>query len=118
MENNTMITTALDTIKNKGFTNIRADHENYEKPAKLKLKGSDHEIVPDFTAKENDGKYYFEIVRKAKRDKQAVVHKWTLLSTMANLRNGKFILLVPHGKLTYTRKLVEEHGIDAEIIKI
>ncbi|MFW5700913.1 MAG: hypothetical protein ACOCWM_04410 [Cyclobacteriaceae bacterium] len=118
MENNTMISNALDIIINKGFKNIRADYKDYEKPAKLKLKGSDQEVIPDFTAKEEDGKYYFEIVRKAKRDKKAVVHKWTLLSTLANLRNGKFILLVPHGTLTYTRKLVEEHNIDAEIIKI
>ena len=118
MDNATIETTALDTIKNKGFKNIRADHENYEKPAKLKLKGSDHEVVPDFTAKEENGKFYFEIVRKAKRDKKQVIDRWTLLSTLAGMRNGTFFLMVPHGKLTYTRKILEENQIEAEIIKI
>lgn len=119
MEEKMMLSNAVDLLKSRGFENIRADVDNFERPARLIQKGKDkNEFTPDLTAKQQDGKFYFEIVRKAKRDKRKLVDKWTLLSTLAQQRNGNLFLLVPHGKLTYTQKILREYHIDAEIIKI
>ena len=118
MGDKTMLSDAVDILKGKGFKNIKADYEDFEKPSKLVKKGSGKELRPDLTAKLHDGKCYFEIVRKAKRDKKEVIDKWTLLSALAQHKNGTFFLLVPHGKLSYTRKILNENNIEAEIIKI
>ncbi|MGK7395419.1 MAG: hypothetical protein ACNS62_12660 [Candidatus Cyclobacteriaceae bacterium M3_2C_046] len=118
MEDQALLNDAVNLLKTKGFENIRANHENLEKPAKLVNRGSDQEFIPDLTAKIRDGKCYFEIVRKAKRDKKSLIDKWTLLSALASHRNGTFFLLVPHGKLAYTNKILQENKIEAEIIKI
>lgn len=118
MEDKNMLSDAVSLLKDRGFKNIKADHEDLEKPSKLVKRGGGKEMIPDLTAKLRDGKCYFEIVRKAKRDKRQVIDKWTLLSALAKHKNGEFFLLVPHGKLSYTRKILNEHKIEAEIIKI
>jgi hypothetical protein len=117
-EQDSLMLNAVDLLKNRGFNNIRANHSDYEKPASLKQKGSEKTFVPDLTARQDESKCYFEIVRKDENDKKEQVKKWSLLSTLAKFRNGSFFLLVPHGKLNYTRQIVEYNSIEAEILKI
>ena len=117
--NNTkLIYSAIDIIKAKGFEQIRAGISDYENPAPLRKKGTEKSFIPDITARTNQGKSYFEIVPKSTTNIKALIDKWTLLSSLAHHRNGTFFLLVPHGKLSFTNKLIAQHSISADILKI
>lgn len=118
MTQDTLIVDAVTLLKDKGFENIRVDLDDYEKPSKLQKKGSPKAYIPDLTAKQDDGKCYFEIVRKSENNEGEQIEKWSLLSTLAKHRNGKFFLLVPHGKLNYTRQILEKNDIEAEVVKL
>lgn len=118
MEDKSMIARAVDILKSRGFENIRADVGELERPSRLTKKGSDVEFTPDLTALLKDGQCYFEIVRNSKKDKSRLIDKWSLLATMARLKNGNFFLMTPHGKMNYAQKLIRENRIVAEIIKI
>lgn len=114
---------AIKLLKSKGFKNLKVnieDLEIYEQPAMLRRKGSKEGFIPALTAQNDTRKHYIEIVRrKAKKEKQRIANKWALLSTMAKLRNGKFILLVSHGTMRFTNSLLDAYpSIDAEVIKL
>lgn len=112
------IYSALDIIKSRGFESIRAVISDYESPARLTKKGTEKSFIPHITARTNNGKHYFEIVSKSKKDPVELINKWMLLSSLAELRNGTFFLVVPHGKLSYTNNLLQEHSINATLLKI
>ncbi|MCC5944005.1 MAG: hypothetical protein JJT94_03665 [Bernardetiaceae bacterium] len=114
---------AVNLLESKGFKNLKVNIENietYQQPAMLRRKGSEEGFIPALTAKTEACKHYIEIVRrKAKQEKKRIINKWALLSTMAKLRNGKFILLVPHGTMSFTNRILEAYpNIEAEVIKL
>jgi hypothetical protein len=115
---NKLIYSAIDIIKSKGFEEIRAGISDYENPAPLTKKGTNKSFIPDITARTSQGKSYFEIVPKSTSDTKNLIDKWTLLSSLAQHRNGTFFLLVPHGKLSFTNKLLSQYSISADILKI
>ncbi|CAN5222911.1 hypothetical protein BH23BAC1_BH23BAC1_26600 [soil metagenome] len=117
-KNAKLLYSAIDIIKAKGFEHIRASISDYEDPAPLTKKGTEKSFIPDITARTSQGKSYFEIVPKSTSNIKNLVDKWTLLSSLAQHRNGTFFLLVPHGKLSFTNKLIEKHSISADILKI
>lgn len=112
------IYSAIDIIKSKGFEEIRAGISDYDNPAPLTKKGTEKSFTPDITARTSQGKSYFEIVPKSTTNIKNMIDKWTLLSCLAQHRNGTFFLLVPHGKLSFTNKLIAKHSISADILKI
>ncbi len=61
--------------------------------------GKEASFMPDLTARMNNHKFYFEIVDYPKKNKDLIVTKWMLLSTLAKQRTGELFLMVPHGKL-------------------
>jgi len=109
---------ALDIIKSRGFINIKAVISDYETPSKLTKKGTEKSYTPHITAKTDQGKHYFEIVSKTKKDPEKLVDKWTLLSSLADVRNGTFFLVVPHGKLSFTKNILKQHSIHANVLKV
>ncbi len=118
MEEKSILSYAANILKSRGFEEIHADVEEFDPPSRLLKKGSDTEFTPDLTAKQNEGKCYFEIVRTAKRDKSRLIDKWSLLSAVAKHKNGHFFLLVPDGKMNYAQKILKDENIEAGIIKI
>ncbi|MDQ3394177.1 MAG: hypothetical protein M3512_08720 [Bacteroidota bacterium] len=82
----------MDIIKSRGFLNIRAVISDYETLAKLTSKGTEKSFIPHITARTDQGKHYFEIVSKTKKDPKKLVDKWTLLSSLAEIKNGTFFL--------------------------
>lgn len=117
-EYDVMINSLASYLEGKGYERIRADLADFEKPARLKKQGSPDAYVPDLTARKNNGKCYFEIVNTTEENKRRTVGKWQLLSTLAKSQNGKFFVLVPHGKLSYTNRILATHDITAEVVKM
>lgn len=109
---------ALEVIKSRGFLNIKAIISDYESPSKITKKGTEKSFTPHITARTDQGKHYFEIVSKTKKDPEKLVDKWMLLSSLADLRNGTFFLVVPHGKLSFTKNILKQHSINADVLKV
>lgn len=110
---------ALKWAERKGFTDIKANQDEYESPKKyLKQKGKDQEaFVPDLSGRKLGSKSFIEIVLKSDNMRRAVT-KWKLLSTLAAMKRGRLYLLAPHGHRKYADELVKEHNISAQIISI
>jgi len=80
-------------------------------------KTNDVNFIPDITATKNDKKGYFEIAKKVK-DTSQLVNKWKLLATLAEMKNGDFHIFVPHGHMKFTREILTDYGINAEVVKL
>lgn len=102
----------------RGYQNVRANLDGYDTPAKLsRAKEDDEAFIPDATGVLNGKKSYFELAQKTD-DLQEVVTKWKLLSNLASYKNGKLFLVVPHGHLAFTNRILNNYPIQAEVIKI
>ncbi|MCB0375845.1 MAG: hypothetical protein KDD04_08000, partial [Sinomicrobium sp.] len=64
----------------------------------------------------NGRKSYFELVQKTD-ELQEVITKWKLLSNLASFKDGKLFLIVPHGNLAFTNRILDNYSIQAEVIK-
>ena len=113
-----MVETVVQYLEKKGYEQIRAEVADLPRPSAITRQGDDQSFVPDVTAYKNGGKCYFEIVTEGKEDKLRTAGKWRLYSTLAEHRNGEFYLMVPHGKLSFTNRLLDTHGISATVMKM
>ena len=109
---------AVDLLSQKGYQSIKADLDNYDKPVAFSQKNSENTFVPDLTAVSRSGKCYFEIVTKDKKDQDEVISRWKLFSTLATMRNGKFVLLVTRGMMRFTMDTIQNHHIEADVMKL
>ncbi|MFT6882087.1 MAG: hypothetical protein ACI83W_001626 [Marinoscillum sp.] len=112
-----LLVTAIESIKKQGYDNIKADLEDYDTPYQLIGKTKEVNFTADVTATKNDTRAYFEISTKMD-DKNEIINKWKLLETLANMKNGKFQIFVPHGQMKFTQELVKDHNINAIIKKL
>ncbi len=109
---------AIKILEKKGYKEIKTDLPNYESPTAFNQVGTDEAYQPDLTARTSMSKHYFEIIEDKNQDVLKVAGKWKLMSKLAEIKNGKFFVLVPHGLMSYTRRLLENHRIEADIIKL
>ncbi len=108
----------IDNIEKSGFTEIKADFQDLEKPARLVSQKEDDIFIPDATAKNRQGdRAYFEISRRTTEPRK-LINKWKVLDTVANLKSGIFKIFVLRGSMKFTRELVNRHNISAELVKI
>jgi hypothetical protein len=112
-----LVNKVIERVKKQGYSDIKAVIDDYESPSKLINKNSNVDYLPDVTAQKNGEKGYFEIARKIK-DTDKLVNKWKALSTLAEMRDGVFQVFVPHGHMKFTRELLDEHNINAQVFKI
>ncbi len=123
-EKNPVYEKALRTITNylkkKGYENIKAQGmDEYQNPAHITRKGAaDESFTPDLTARMDGVKHYFEVVNYPKKDKNLIISKWLLLSTLAKQLNGKLHLMVPHGQMSFTNRILQSNNIDAHILSL
>ncbi len=109
---------AIDWARKRGFSNIKADFEDYESPAQFARAGeNDDPFVPHITGLKTGGKSYIEIATKTDMviDK---VSKWKLLSTLAARKGGKLFLLTPRGHKRFAEEIVKDYNLSAEIKSI
>jgi hypothetical protein len=111
------VSRVIENVKKQGFTDIRADIGDYEKPPRLIGKSKKIDYVPDVVASKNGTKGYFEISKKEK-DSGKLINKWSALSALAEIRDGVFRIYVPHGHMKFTRQLLTSYDIKAEVIKL
>ena len=108
---------AIEVIERQGFKNIKADIPGYEAPAQLVRQQDQTIFQPDLTATKNGAKSYFEISSK-NDDELDMIGKWKLLSQLARIKNGSFQILIPRGELSFTRRMLERHNIEAPMIRM
>jgi hypothetical protein len=107
----------IEKVKKQGFTDIRADIGDYDKPPRLISKSTKIDFMPDVAARKNDTKGYFELSKKEK-DTKDLINKWSVLSTLADMKNGIFRIYVTHGHMKFTRQLLTAFEINAEVIRL
>ncbi len=113
-----LVSSAVNLLESKGYEQIRADVGDYTKPSPITQKDGEKIYTPDLTAYTNQGKCYFEIVTKDKKEDKSLVGRWKLLARLAQLRNGDFYILVPRGCMRFTNDVLEEYNIPANILKL
>jgi hypothetical protein len=108
---------ALEWAKKHGFSNIKANMDEYEKPAQFTKPGEEQPYIPDITGLRTGGKSYIEIAVKTE-NMERKVSKWKLLSTLAARRGGTLFLLAPRGHKRFTEDIVRDHHLNAVISTI
>lgn len=109
---------AISWVKGKGFSSIKASfEEDFEDTHAFVGSSNGDPVVPDITAQSSTGKSYFEIAQKTS-DKQALITKWKLLSRLATMKNGQFVVFAPYGHKSFAERIVENNRIQARIIVI
>ncbi len=112
-----MMTNLAGYLHNRGYENIRAQAiEGYDDPSGLQKKDSSQSFTPDITARKNGDKHFFEIVDYPQKEQDLIVTKWMLLSTLARRMDGSLVLVVPHGKMSFTNRILRSHGIQANVL--
>jgi hypothetical protein len=114
-----ILTSITSYLKKKGYENIRVQGmDEYDNPAHITRMGADEAFTPDLTARRNGAKHYFEVVNYSKNDKDLVISKWMILSTLAKQLRGKLHLMVPHGQMSYTNRIVQSNNIEANVLSL
>lgn len=108
---------AIRKVKRRGYEDICADMEPYDKPMPIVSRSSELAFTPDITAEKLGGKAYFEIAKRGD-DEEKVGSKWRVLATMARVKQGDFKIFVPHGSMPFAQRMVNKHNLSAELIKI
>lgn len=108
---------AIDWAKKRGFSNIKANFDEYEIPAHFSRPGEDDPVIPDITGLKTGGKSYIEIATKTDEVSRKV-SKWKLLSMLAARKGGKLFLLTPRGHKRFAEELVKDHNLNAEVKSI
>ena len=108
---------ALNYVTIRGFQEIKSTTEGYDQPFQYTMQDKSVTFTPDITAKNRDKKHYFEIAQRTD-DPTYLASKWKLLATLAEMKKGKFTILVPYGQNKFTEQLVMQHEIEAELVKL
>lgn len=101
----------------KKFDSLRANIPGFEPPVSFSKVDGDGSFVPDITATKDGEKNYYELAIKNKNI-QETVSKWKLLSQMAQIKNGKFFLIIPRGNFAFAQRTMEKYGVRAGVIKL
>ena len=109
---------AIDWAKRKIPQSIRVNSEGYEAPQSFINKTRDEVVEPDLTfVSAGGGKHYTDIALKSD-EAQHLVTRWKFLAMMASMKSGKLHLLAPKGHLMFTRNLVRQYNIEAQVHSI
>lgn len=117
---NSLAEKIINYAERSGYEDIKADFAGYDSPASLTMVNKDVSLTPDFSAKRGEKKFYFELALKNENDEERrkLVSKWKALESVAKMKGGDLRLFVPHGSYKYITELIQNHGIDAQLIKM
>ncbi|MEZ4810590.1 MAG: hypothetical protein R2819_09540 [Allomuricauda sp.] len=117
-ENKEFFKKSIEYLRDKGFTNIKADLSGHEKPKTFRAKKGDLRVTADITADKDGKKYFFDISLKSKKSK-LLKSKWLLLDAVAGLKSDRFKIITTKGHLKFTDSLLSEVNLaNKEPIKI
>jgi len=103
--------------KARGFSDIKANLEGFEKPITFGRQQDGESFVPDVTGKQFDQKSYFEVILKTD-DLDKLTSKLKLLGQLAAVRGGTLYLMIPKGNLPFAKTLVTNTRITAELVNL
>lgn len=104
----------IEWAQKKKIHSLKAISEGYDAPKLFTNQSTQQQVQPDLSFEIDDATHYSDVALKCD-DTRALVTRWKLLSTMANLKKGQLHLFAPKGHKIFTKKLVERHQIDARI---
>ena len=114
MSTTNYISSAIEWAQKKGFTQLKANHEDYESPSQFHKPDDETPFIPDITARKGDKKCYIEVATKTE-DKGRMISKWKLLSTLAEMKGGKLFLLAPRGHKAFAERLLKKYNLQAQL---
>ena len=109
---------AIQWVKNRNVKVIKSKHEEYEDPKLFINRYTRESIQPDISfTTQNGAKHYTDIAIKTE-NKQGIVTRWKLLSTMASFARGRLYILAPRGHKSFAERLVKKYKINATILSL
>lgn len=117
MEKQGIIPSVIKWAQSHGFQDIRANMEGYETPKSYERTHDKQVFTPDVTGFNMFNKHYLEVSMKTDKLMKDI-SKWKLLSELASMKGGKLYLMAPRGHVRYTRDVINQYNIPAEVIKI
>lgn len=106
-----------DWAKARGFNDIKANIDGYDKPITYGRQQDGEAFIPDVTGKQFEQRSYFEVIVKTD-DVNHLISKLKLLGQLAAVRGGQLYLMVPKGNLPFAKSLVTNSRITAEVINL
>lgn len=107
-------TKLFDWVRNHRFSDIKANIEGQELPTAYTKPDDEAPYIPDVTGIKSGVKYYFEVAMKSE-DNERIIRKWKLLSTLAEMRQGKLYLFAPKGHKAFVNSVVKERNLHASV---
>ena len=117
MSKDNYLTKAIQWVKNKSISSLRANHKDFEPPKTFINRATQEEVQADISFITKGGRCYTDIALKTDQP-QKLITKWKLLSKMASLKQGKLFLLTPRGHKMFVQRLVETYQINATIYSL
>ncbi len=109
---------SLNWLNKKSASSIKTNSEGYEAPKAYTNKETGEKIAPDFSFETPSGYTSFTDIALKSESPRSLVTRWKLLSLMASAKRGKLHLLAPKGHKMFTKKLVDNHNINAIVHSI
>jgi hypothetical protein len=116
-ENEEMLLKSVAYLENKGFENIKADVEGFEKPKSYLKKDSDESVTPDIVAERAGIKHYFEIGLKSDQP-NLLKSKWRFLDVLSRMKNHRFKIITRKGHYKFTNDMLSDLNLDKNLIKL
>ena len=105
---------AIAWAEKKKITSLRSTADGYDNPQIFTNQATKEQVQPDLSFIIGDATHYSEIALK-QENVRALVTRWKLLSTMATFKKGQLHLFAPKGHKVFTKRVVEDNNIDAQI---
>ncbi|WP_111308064.1 hypothetical protein [Confluentibacter sediminis] len=113
-----ILNTSITYLENRGYENIKADHDGFDIPKSYLKKGSDISITPDIVASKEGRKYFFDISLKSEKPR-LLKSKWLFLNTLSKLKSYRFRLITTRGHYKFTEDMLEDINLsNKKLIKI
>ncbi len=108
-----IVVTTIKIIKQQGFTRIRADLPNFEKPTAITWTNkSEQKWVPDITAIGEGELFIFEIKSTEDAFKFAgVKEQLEMFNTYSEQVNGRFMLVIPQKLEEYVTTIIVDWNL-------
>ena len=114
-----VIRVICDYLSNKGFSDFHSQLDEMKDPVKIVQDTSGKIFTPDLTARNKDGKYFFETELEVPVNKDQFVEKCKVFETAALKNNGKLYLIVPIKNFDSILQIVNNNKLEnIGIIKI
>lgn len=107
-EHQDLIKKTITYLEAKGYTNISANLDGYDKPKGFTLKSQNLEIIPDIVADTKRGKTQYIEVGMKSESPSLLKSKWKFLKTISEMKNRGFGVVSHRGHYTFADQLMKE----------